>query len=167
LRNELIKANYRIDELVDNAQAITDKLLSFIVPESIVRGETVLEQAGEVAAQAVIEKNTESIIRIAHDLVTKMQPVGQVQAEVKLFVVKMADLYVKDLTRAGEIAQGDIKSWAERSQAMGSTGIEQQVNRAWNEGTPPLFNDYYRRVKAATTAWHNGMFQGCMFLMQG
>lgn len=171
MKNALLKSQYRLEQLRDDAQAVTDKLFSFVVPVSILNGESAIVDAGGVAAQAIVDMNTEKIIRYALELVRERQEVDTktVKPAVELLAGRLSDVFVNEMEFAGKVCLGDTKQWADKAIVMGSSNEANSitVTKAYTNGTPPLFVDHDKRVKQAITAWHNSLFQGVMMIAQG
>jgi hypothetical protein len=171
MRNELIKVQYRLDQLKDDAQAVADKLFSFIRGESVLNGENAIVEAGQVAAHAIVEANAQKIIEYAVNMVRERQPVDVkvIHQPMELLAAGLGDNFVNEMEVSGKVCLMDIKQWAERSMVMGSNQEAniKTVNKAYIDGTPPLFSDHDKRVKQAITAWHHAMFQGAVSIAQG
>ena len=168
MKNALLKSQYRLEELRDEAQAVADKLFSFVLPESILNGESAIVDAGEVAAKAIIERNAERVIKIAVDLVKERQPVNMSRVEIETLTGGLSDVFVREMAFSGQVCLGDIRQWADKANVMGSSkeANVMTINKAYNTGSPPLFSDHDKRVKQAIAAWHNALFQGVLMLVQ-
>jgi hypothetical protein len=171
MKNALLKSQYRLEQLRDDAQAVADKLFSFVLPESVLNGEAAIVEAGGVAARAIVERNAERVIRAAVELVSERQSVDikTITPMVELLAGRLADVFIREMEWTGTVCLGDTKQWADKALVMGSDrgANVATVNRAYNEGSPPLFADHDKRVRQAIAAWHNALFQGTLTIAQG
>lgn len=155
---ELIKAQYRNQDMKDDAYEKAFNILKSFPAQSLLKSNGLLTAFCNTIALSIISDTAKRMQKNAGGTLAKR---GREAENAEVVIRDMAGLFLDEMESAADVAGIDIGLWLNKSRMMGAGDerLTATITSAWTEKNPPLFSDFYARVRQAIDGYINSVFQ--------